>query len=126
MNSSVELSENVKKLEEKKKYLFAKSKDSNQSKREAKSCFKKLKACVSALVRKRIQLRRKRIMDRKQQTRKKIQLGGLVVKAGLDYLHPQDAHVIYGMLLDCKEHLHTKPETKKRWACMGRGLLMGM
>ncbi|MCZ6901305.1 MAG: conjugal transfer protein TraD [Rickettsia endosymbiont of Ixodes persulcatus] len=37
--------------------------------------------------------------DRKSDARKKIMLGGLFVKAGLDYLHPENAHILYGMLL---------------------------
>ena len=37
---------------------------------------------------KKIALRRRRLMDRKEDTRKKIQLGGLIVKAGLDHMHP--------------------------------------
>jgi len=41
--------------------------------------------------------------DRKADARQKIMLGGLFVKAGLDYLHPDNAHILYGMLLDCKE-----------------------
>ena len=63
-------------------------------------------------------------MDRKEDTRKKIQLGGLFVKAGLDYMHPHDAYVMYGMLLDCKRALEKKPELRERWAGMGRELLM--
>ena len=63
-------------------------------------------------------------MDRKADARKKIQLGGLLVKAGLDHMHPNDAYVLYGMLLDCKRALKTKPEIKQRWAKMGQELLI--
>lgn len=63
-------------------------------------------------------------MDRKEDTRKKIQLGGLLVKAGLDYMHPQDAYVLYGMLLDCKRALEVKPEVRERWASLGKELLL--
>ncbi|WP_417904511.1 conjugal transfer protein TraD [Candidatus Tisiphia endosymbiont of Micropterix aruncella] len=38
-------------------------------------------------------------LERKQDTRKKIMLGGLIIKAGLDYLHPKDTQALYGMLL---------------------------
>jgi len=64
-------------------------------------------------------------MNRKEDTRKKIQLGGLLIKAGLDYMHPQDAYVLYGMLLDCKAVLKNKPAIKERWKEMGKGLLAG-
>ena len=63
-------------------------------------------------------------MDRKEDTRKKIQLGGLLIKAGLDYMHPQDAYVLYGMLLDCKRALELKPEVRERWANLGKELLL--
>ena len=62
-------------------------------------------------------------MDRKADTRKKIQLGGLIVKAGLDYMHPMDAYILYGMLLDCKESIAEHPEILNRWKRMGRELL---
>ena len=64
-------------------------------------------------------------MDRKEETRKKIQLGGLFVKAGLDHMHPKDAYILYGMLLDCKRALEVKPEVRERWANLGRELLIG-
>jgi len=54
-------------------------------------------------------------MDRKEDTRKKIQLGGLIVKAGLDDMHPTDTYILYGMLLDCKRIMQEKPEIKSRW-----------
>ena len=63
-------------------------------------------------------------MDRKEDTRKKIQLGGLFVKAGLDHLHPNDAYVLYGMLLDCKRAMQVKPEVRERWAALGKELLV--
>lgn len=71
-----------------------------------------------------VQIRKVKLMDRKEDTRKKIQLGGLLVKAGLDYMHPQDAYVLYGMLLDCKRALEVKPEVKERWASLGKELLL--
>lgn len=53
-------------------------------------------------------------MDRKEDARKKIQLGGLLVKAELDYMHPAEAYVLYGMLLDCKRAMQEKPAVKER------------
>lgn len=65
-----------------------------------------------------------RAFDRKADARKKIQLGGLFIKAGLEHMHPEEAYVLYGMLLDCKRALQVKPEVKARWARMGRDLLL--
>jgi len=70
------------------------------------------------------QTKKAKIFDRKSDTRKKIQLGGLLVKAGLDYMHPQDAYVLYGMLLEWKKALEVKPEVKERWAHLGKELLL--
>ncbi len=64
-------------------------------------------------------------MDRKEDARKKIQLGGLLVKAGLDHMHPKDAYILYGMLLDCKRAMQVKPEVKQRWGNLGKELLTG-
>jgi hypothetical protein len=60
-------------------------------------------------------------MDRKEDARKKIQLGGLLVKAGLDHMHPKDAYILYGMLLDCKRAM----QVKQRWGNLGKELLTG-
>jgi len=40
-------------------------------------------------------------------------------------MHPQDAYILYGMLLDCKRALEVKPEVKNRWKELGKGLLIG-
>jgi len=71
------------------------------------------------------QIKQEKILDRKSDARKKIQLGGLLVKAGLDHMHPKDAYILYGMLLDCKRALEIKPEVRERWARLGKELLMG-
>lgn len=63
-------------------------------------------------------------MDRREDARKKIQLGGLLVKAGLDHMHPREAYILYGMLLDCKRAMLVKPEVKERWANLGKELLI--
>jgi hypothetical protein len=65
------------------------------------------------------------MLDRKADARKKIQLGGLITKAGLDYMHPDDAYILYGMLLDCRRALEVKPEVRERWAKLGKELLTG-
>jgi hypothetical protein len=40
-------------------------------------------------------------------------------------MHPHDASVLYGMLLDCKRALKEKPELMSRWRKMGKALLTG-
>ena len=62
--------------------------------------------------------------DRKLDARKKIMLGGLFVKAELDYMHPHDASTLYGMLLDCKKLLVAKPQMAVKWKEMGKELLV--
>lgn len=70
-------------------------------------------------------IKKESIFDRKTDARKKIMLGGLFVKAGLDHMHPQDAYILYGMLLDCKRVMRLKPEVRERWANLGKELLIG-
>lgn len=61
-------------------------------------------------------------LKRKQDTKKKIMLGGLIIKAGLDYLHPQDVEVLYGMLLTDKKLLNNNPEIAECWREIGKDL----
>ncbi|HJD60570.1 MAG TPA: conjugal transfer protein TraD [Rickettsia endosymbiont of Omalisus fontisbellaquei] len=63
-------------------------------------------------------------IERKTDARKKIMLGGLIVKAGLDYLHPENAFILYGMLLDCKEQLILNPKIIDKWKRKGKDLLL--
>ena len=62
------------------------------------------------------------IMNRKADARKKIWIGGLFVKAGLDSMHPKEAYVLYGMLLWCKEVLQANPSITSTWKEAGRAL----
>ena len=71
----------------------------------------------------RMQLQKAVAFDRKAGARKKIMLGGLFVKAGLDYLHPDNAHILYGMLFDCKEQLIINPKMIDKWNSKGQRLL---
>ncbi|EER20859.1 MULTISPECIES: conjugal transfer protein TraD [spotted fever group] len=71
-----------------------------------------------------MQLQKTVTFDRKSDARKKIMLGGLFVKAGLDYLHPESAHILYGMLLDCKEQLILNPKIIDKWKSKGRALFI--
>jgi len=73
-----------------------------------------------------MQYKKAQLVDRKADARKKIQLGGLFCKADLDDMHPHDAPILYGMLLDCKAALQERPDLRKRWSHLGRELLVGV
>jgi hypothetical protein len=51
------------------------------------------------------------MQERKQDTRRKIQLGGLIKKAGL---HEEPTAVLLGLLLEAKESLESKAGEKIR------------
>jgi hypothetical protein len=56
-------------------------------------------------------------LDRKENTRKKIQLGGLIIKAGLD---DEKAATLYGLLLEAKETLSQGGESiRAKWQLKG-------
>lgn len=57
-------------------------------------------------------------IERKQETRQKIQLGGLIKKAGL---HEESTAVIYGLLLDAVEQLQSNQaeDIRKAWRLKG-------
>ncbi len=56
-------------------------------------------------------------LDRKAATRKKIQLGGLIIKAGLD---GETTALLYGLLLDAKERLTARnQEAICKWRLKG-------
>lgn len=42
-------------------------------------------------------------IEKKADTISKIMMGGLIKKAGLHYLHPNKADVLYGMLVENKK-----------------------
>ena len=52
-------------------------------------------------------------LDRKADTRSKIQMGGLVKKAGLDDLHKSNPIALLGALLEIKSRLNDKNEGAK-------------
>jgi hypothetical protein len=57
-------------------------------------------------------------LARKQETRKKIQLGGLVVKAGLS---EESTAILLGILFEAAETLQSNDATKarNRWKALG-------
>lgn len=60
--------------------------------------------------------------QRKEDARKKIMLGGLLVKAGLDHFHPHDPATLYGMLLHGKELLNDS-HNATRFKELGKDLI---
>lgn len=61
-------------------------------------------------------------LQHKKDAKKKIVLGSLVVRAGLDYLYPKDTQVLYGMLLANKKLLRVKPELVEICREVGKSL----
>ena len=60
---------------------------------------------------------------RKADAHKKIMLGGLFVKAGLDHFHPHDPATLYGMLLHGKQLLETDPALSQKFKELGKELM---
>lgn len=85
----------------------------------------RLNRAIRRIVYLKMMLKREKELERKADARRKIMLGGLIIKAGLDYLHPHDASVIYGMLLDGKRAMQDSPDLKDKWRVMGRELVVG-
>lgn len=54
--------------------------------------------------------------DRKKDTREKIQLGGLIVKAGLRY---EKRALLLGLLLDGAGHIRNDPAERERLLAIG-------
>ncbi len=63
-------------------------------------------------------LNRDAIQERKKDTRQKIIMGGLVVKAGLSDLHATHPEVILGMLMEVKDKLNNQADFSK-WRELG-------
>ncbi len=63
-----------------------------------------------------------KIKERKAETRRKIELGGLVVKATLDRFSKA---VILGALLDAMEQLEREPGTRLLFQSKGEAAFMG-
>ena len=63
-------------------------------------------------------LARMKDLERKKETRRKIQLGGLIKKAGID---SEATAILYGLLLEAAEQLESEKatEARKRWQLKG-------
>lgn len=70
-----------------------------------------------------MQLHTQSILERKLDARKKIMLGGLFVKAGLDHFHPHDPATLYGMLLENKAKMAQNPSLIDKWRELGKELI---
>ncbi len=62
------------------------------------------------------------LQARKTDARNKIMMGGLFIKAGLAYLHPEHPDVLYGLLLQAKQNLEQNPSLIDTWKQLGRSL----
>ena len=60
--------------------------------------------------------RTRRSDDRKKDTREKIQLGGLIVRAGLRY---EKRALLLGMLIDAAERARASEAERERFAAIG-------
>ncbi len=62
------------------------------------------------------------VMQRRERTRRLIELGGLVTKAGVDQLLEDDRATLYGMLLDAARLLRgeRKEEQATLWKRLGK------
>jgi len=60
---------------------------------------------------------RLKLVERKMRTRHLIEVGGLIVKAGLDYL---PTNTLYGALLSIAESLETNGAIKEQWSKIGK------
>ena len=96
-------------------YTFLKALKSSKTSIEIKRIVRKI--CY-------FKMKQRKITDieRKADTRSKIMMGGLIKKAGLDYLHPDNAEVLYGMLLENKKLLEAHPNTINKWKELGKDL----
>lgn len=56
------------------------------------------------------------IADRRKDTREKIQLGGLIVKAGLRY---EKRGLLLGLLIDAGDRIKNNPEERERLLTIG-------
>ncbi len=61
--------------------------------------------------------------QRKVDARKKIMLGVLFVKAGLDHFHPHDPATLYGMLLHSKQLIQQDPNMLNYFKELGKELI---
>lgn len=57
---------------------------------------------------------------RKQDTRRKIQMGGLFVTAKLDHLFDRDKAIILGMIMEAASRLNESPDLLEVWQGLGK------
>lgn len=69
-----------------------------------------------------MQISKQSYLDRKADAHKKIMLGGLIIKAGLDHFHPHDPATLYGMLLYSKNLLQD-PNLVQKFKELGKELM---
>jgi len=62
-----------------------------------------------------------KIKERKKQTRRKIELGGLVIKAEMDQF---PKNIILGALISARNEIHKNPDTKSLFQSIGNAVFM--
>lgn len=84
----------------------------------------KLKSIIKQIHHCKMQTIKQNANDRRADTRKKIMLGGLFVKAGLDHYYPEDPATLFGMLLHAKQALALRPELAIKWQKLGKEIML--
>ncbi len=64
-------------------------------------------------------------MERKEDARKKLKIGNLVVMVGLDYMYPRNLNILYGMLVWAKYTLQNHTDVLDLWRSKGHDMLTG-
>jgi hypothetical protein len=69
----------------------------------------------------RVRYQKMRTQDRKADARRKIQMGGLIIKAGLDHYHEYQKEILFGILLDAAKKLESdqKENYEHKFASLG-------
>lgn len=84
--------------------------------------WRELKTTLKQIWLLKMQIQKLSSLERKADTRHKIMMGGLIKKAGLDYLHQDNIQALFGMLLANKKQLEKQPELINIWAKLGEDL----
>ena len=80
---------------------------------------KKLKQLIKKITKLTKQKMRQSKLARSQDTRRKIQLGGLIIAAELDQLFDENQAILFGLLSDAKKRLAKNPALKDDWQQLG-------
>ena len=82
-----------------------------------------LKRVLRKLLYFQMQTAKEKLISRKQDARRKIMMGGLFVKAGLDHYHKETPHLLYGMLLHCQKMITENDNAESYFSKLGEELM---